>query len=205
MELNQDPSPPHLTHLSFALVPYSLLRLLPNYPQRQPSAQKPTTQAPSPLNLHPNMARPTKTLIIDSVALLKVISHCSQSSISNNTGVLLGMEIDDNTIHVSSSFGHPEKRPSAVSRDDDDDESGSKKDNDGRGSEEEEAYEADMLMKLKAVNTDANIVGCYTSMFLGTFTPSLLSAPHPLVLLYDPAQSSSSATGNIVVRCFKLR
>lgn len=151
------------------------------------------------------MARPTKTLIIDSVALLKVISHCSQSSISNNTGVLLGMEIDDNTIHVSSSFGHPEKRPSAVSRDDDDDESGSKKDNDGRGSEEEEAYEADMLRMLKAVNTDANIVGCYTSMFLGTFTPSLLSAPHPLVLLYDPAQSSSSATGNIVVRCFKLR
>jgi translation initiation factor 3 subunit H len=58
---------------------------------------------------------------------------------------------------------------------------------------------------LKTVNVDANIVGCYTSMFLGTFTPSLLSAPHPLVLLYDPAQSSSSATGNIVVRCFKLR
>jgi translation initiation factor 3 subunit H len=115
------------------------------------------------------------------------------------------MEVDPNTIHVSSSFGHPEKRQAAA-KDDDDEEGDGKKHRDRRGVEEEEAaYEAEMLRMLKAVNVDANIVGCYTSMFLGTFTPSLLSAPHPLVLLYDPAQSSSSATGNIVVRCFKLR
>ena len=165
-----------------------------------------------------------RTVVIESLALLKIINHCESAGADSLTGCgpsvggcLLGIEVDseneNSCVVVSNAFGFPGKAqsgPSAAaggSKGGLGDSSGTSV---GVGSasnavDADEAMVEEMLKMLKTVNADANVVGCYQSMYMGTFAPSLLSASHPLVLLYDPVQASSSHLGNVVVRCFKLR
>ena len=82
------------------------------------------------------------------------------------------------------------------------------------GSAHQIQYQREMLRLLKTTNGDANVVGWYQSMFLGTFcTAELLEtqlsyqlelSEGAVVLLYDPVQTVNSNKGEIVVKAFRL-
>lgn len=123
-------------------------------------------------------------VLIDSVALLKVIKHCKEVFPTCVTGQLVGMAIGS-TLEITNCFPFPQAKDMDEGTD-------------------AEKYQLNMMKQLREVNIDANSVGWYQSTTLGShIDESLLatqftfqdSLKRSVVLVYDPIKSSSGALG----------
>jgi len=169
-------------------------------------------------------ASQSPVLEIDGLALLKIITHSHNYLPNTVSGSLLGMSSPDGngSVECSNSFGIPTGDKQPRSSDSDSDEDTPEFDENEEDAAQtikganayQNNYQQQMLKMMKAVNVDANIVGWYQSMFLGTFCSSQLLetqlshqvelSDNAVVLLYDPVQTANNAKGEVVCKAFRL-
>ena len=178
------------------------------------------------------MAPPPPTLTISGPALLKLIQHSHTSLPSMVTGCLLGLSDDGGNVECTGSFAVPDQ-PAGAAEDEEDSEDEAVEaidpafavsDTAGAGGlaaqistsgpAYQQQYTSDMIKLLKTVNSDANVVGWYTSSFLGTFaTKELLErqlsyqkevGETSVVVVYDPVQTANSARGEVVLKAYRV-
>jgi translation initiation factor 3 subunit H len=144
--------------------------------------------------------QPIKEVIIDGLAVLKIVKHCNDSLPSLVAGSLLGLDVDGR-LEITYSYSFPIPREN----------NGQK----GDGVEELDGneYQIEMMKMLRDVNVDNNCVGWYQSMFLGTictndvvgyqysYQSSEELSNNSVVIMYDPIQSQK---GILVLKAFRL-
>lgn len=132
-----------------------------------------------------------KRVEIDALVILQVMKHCRQHVPNTVSGVLLGLDVED-TLQVTHSFGYAQKQADEHLQDD------------------SEAYQLDMLKRLREVNVDSNTVGWYQTTHLGQFFSEQvietqyayqMQIPRTILLVYDPLQS---AIGKPAFKAFRL-
>jgi translation initiation factor 3 subunit H len=141
---------------------------------------------------------PIREVVIDCLAVLKIVKHCNDNLPMMVAGSLLGLD-NHGVLEVTCVYPFP--IPQA-------------KGDDADAAEEEGSdYQSEMLKMLQKVNVDNNCVGWYTSMYFGTMCTSdvVLSqfnyqatddlSNNCVVLMYDPIQSKR---GSIVIKAFRL-
>ena len=133
-----------------------------------------------------------KEVVIDGVAVMKIIKHCNDSLPTMVAGSLLGLDING-VLEVTYTFPY--------GADDDD--------LDGRD------YQIEMMNMLRDVNIDNNCVGWYQSTYLSTmctndvvgyqysYQSSEELSDNSVVIMYDPLLSKTE-NGKIVMRAFRL-
>ncbi len=133
-----------------------------------------------------------KEVVIDGVAVMKIIKHCNESLPTMVAGSLLGLDING-VLEVTYTFPY--------SADDNE--------LDGRD------YQIDMMNMLRDVNIDNNCVGWYQSTYLSTmctndvvgyqysYQSSDELSDNSVVIMYDPIRSKTD-NGKIVMRAFRL-
>lgn len=135
-----------------------------------------------------------KAVLLDGLALLKIVKHCGELLPNHASGALLGLD-QKGTLEVTHSFPGVGAQENAGGRD---------------YANQDLEYQMEMMTSLREVNIDNNRVGWYQSMFFGTFNTFALiqnleayheSIPHSVVILYDPVQT---ANGSLTVRAFRL-
>jgi translation initiation factor 3 subunit H len=146
---------------------------------------------------------PVREVVIDGLAVMKIVKHCNDNLPSMVAGSLLGL---DNNGVLEVTYVYPFPSPQSKS----DVESG-----EGGGAEEldGEMYQLEMMKMLQKVNVDNNCVGWYSSMYFGTmntmdvvnyqfsYQSSEELSENCVVIMYDPIQSKN---GDLVVKAFRL-
>ncbi|KAI4864191.1 eukaryotic translation initiation factor 3 subunit-like protein [Hypoxylon rubiginosum] len=150
---------------------------------------------------------PFKTVQVESLVVLKIVKHCSNSFPTAATGSIVGMD-KDGVLEVTNTFPFPTVDVAST-----------------EGSHQNDAsalaaaaprakanivYQNDMIRHLKEVNVDANNVGWYTSATMGNFvnTSFIENQYHyqrenerTVALVHDVSRSSQGA---LSLRAFKL-
>jgi translation initiation factor 3 subunit H len=143
---------------------------------------------------------PIKEVVIDGLAVLKIVKHCDDNLPTMVAGSLLGIDVDG---VVDVTYAYPYPLPKTEHR--------------GDGSNDTETddvqYQVDMMKMLGSVNVDNNVVGWYQSTYLGTictadvidfqlgFQCSEELAGNSVVIMYDPVQSNK---GSISIKAYRL-
>ncbi|XXG98048.1 hypothetical protein Hte_004365 [Hypoxylon texense] len=150
---------------------------------------------------------PFKTVQVESLVVMKIVRHCSNSFPTAATGSIVGMD-KDGVLEVTNTFPFPTVDVAST-----------------EGSHQNDAsalaaaaprakanivYQNDMIRHLKEVNVDANNVGWYTSATMGNFVnPSFIENQYhyqrendrTVALVHDVSRSSQGA---LSLRAFKL-
>lgn len=140
---------------------------------------------------------PIREVVIDGIAVLKIVKHCNESLPTMVAGSLLGLD-SDGVMEITYSYPFPIP----------------KSDNDGEPDEfDGSEYQIEMMKMLRDVNIDNNCVGWYQSMYMGTvctgdvvtyqygYQSSEELSENSVVLMYDPIQSKK---GNLILKAFRL-
>lgn len=149
---------------------------------------------------------PITSVVLDGLALMKIVKHCNDSLPSMVAGSLLGIDVNG-VVEVTYAYPYPSSKDK--DRKDRDGESGGADDSD------DVQYQIDMMKMLGAVNVENNVVGWYQSMYLGTIytneviefqhsfqvSEELAHAANSIVIMYDPAQSKK---GSLVIKAYRL-
>ena len=134
---------------------------------------------------------PIREVVLDGLALLKIVKHCTDISPGEATGSILGLD-KDGILHITYAYPFP---------------NASEKDFDGN------EYQIEMMKNLREVNVENYCVGWYKSVFFGSmYTDSVLDlqlayqntenlTENNVVLMYDP---NLSKQGNLVIKAFRL-
>lgn len=139
-------------------------------------------------------------VIIDGLAVLKIVKHCNDNLPSLVAGSLLGLDVDGR-LEITYSFSFPVPKGSTGRK--------------GNGVEDLDGneYQIEMMKMLRDVNVDNNCVGWYQSMYLGTictndvvgyqysYQSSEELSNNSVVIMYDPIQSQR---GVLVMKAFRL-
>jgi translation initiation factor 3 subunit H len=154
-----------------------------------------------PVDVEPMEAIPrVKEVVIDGVAVLKIVKHCNDNLPTMVAGSLLGLDVDG-VLEVTYTYPFPTPK--------DRDEGGDEDDLEGR------EYQIDMMNMLRDVNVDNNCVGWYQSTYLSTmctndvvgyqysYQSSDELSDNSVVIMYDPIQSKTD-NGKLVIRAFRL-
>jgi translation initiation factor 3 subunit H len=145
------------------------------------------------------MNKDVEEVVIDGLAVLKIVKHCREGLPQLVSGALLGLD-QKGVLEITHSF----PGVSTTTREGFDEAA------EGDYAEQDLEYQLEMMTSLREVNIDNNRVGWYQSMFLGTFNNFKLiqnllsyheSIPNSVVVLYDPVQT---ANGSLTIRAFRL-
>jgi len=148
-----------------------------------------------------------REVVLDGLALLKIVKHCNDCLPSMVAGSLLGIDVNG-VVEVTYAYPYPSSKEK-------------KGDRDGEGSAgggddaDDVQYQIDMMKMLGAVNVENNVVGWYQSMYMGTIytneviefqhsfqiSEELAHAGNSVVIMYDPAQSKK---GSLVIKAYRL-
>lgn len=151
-----------------------------------------------PENEEPQVAPhvPIREVVIDGLAVLKIVKHCQGSLPTMVAGSLLGLD-SDGTLEITYSYAFPVP----------------KSDHDGAKELDGVSYQIEMMKMLRDVNIDNNCVGWYQSTYFGTictgdvvgdqfnYQSSEDISDNSIVIMYDPIQSKG---GNLVMKAFRL-
>ena len=136
-------------------------------------------------------------VVVDGLAVLKIVKHCREGLPNLVSGALLGLD-QRGVLEITHSFpgistASADGGPAAEAN-----------------AEDDQQYQLDMMTSLREVNVDNNRVGGYQSMFYGNFNNFQIvealqqyheNIPNSIVLLYDPIQT---ANGSLTLRAFRL-
>jgi translation initiation factor 3 subunit H len=134
-----------------------------------------------------------REVVIDGVAVMKIIKHCNEMLPTMVAGSLLGLDVDG-VLEVTYTYAYTPEDDA---------------DGDGRD------YQLDMMNMLRDVNIDNNCVGWYQSTYLSTmctndvvgyqysYQSSDELSDNSVVIMYDPIQSKTDG-GKLVMRAFRL-
>lgn len=140
-----------------------------------------------------------REVVLDAIAALRIVKHCTDNSNTMVAGNLLGLDIDGR-LEVTYSFAFPQSKADNEPSEPFDDLDG-------------QIYQMEMMTKLRDVNIDNNCVGWYQSMTMGTifnldvvnYQYSYQSAEdlseNSIVIFYD---SALSRKGDMVLKAFRL-
>mmetsp|Transcript_22104 Transcript_22104/g.37010 ORF Transcript_22104/g.37010 Transcript_22104/m.37010 type:complete len:334 (-) Transcript_22104:1960-2961(-) len=144
---------------------------------------------------------PVAEVVIDGLAVLKIVKHCNDSLPTMVAGSLLGLDTEG-ALEITYSYPFPSQRSS---------------EGDGTGDGVEDLdgaeYQIEMMKMLRDVNVDNNCVGWYQSMYLGTmctndvinyqysYQSSEELSANSIVVMYDPIQSRR---GSLVMKAYRL-
>lgn len=143
---------------------------------------------------------PVREVVIDALAVLRIVKHCDGSLPTMVAGSLLGLDMDG-ILEITYSYAFPVPRTDA--------EAAAEGVEDLDGAE----FQFEMMKMLRDVNVDNNCVGWYQSMYMGTmctqdavqYQYSYQSAEelsdNSVVIMYDPIQSRK---GSLVIKAFRL-
>eukprot|EP00698_Gefionella_okellyi_P021510 TRINITY_DN6996_c0_g1_i1.p1 TRINITY_DN6996_c0_g1~~TRINITY_DN6996_c0_g1_i1.p1 ORF type:complete len:349 (+),score=79.58 TRINITY_DN6996_c0_g1_i1:46-1047(+) len=129
-------------------------------------------------------------VVIDGLAILKIIKHCRENLPSLVTGQLLGLDFDGR-LEVTNCFAFPQQKEES---------------NDEVGAE----YQLEMMRCLREVNVDNNTVGWYQSTYLGSFINDALietqfnyqaNISACVCIIYDPLRT---AQGTLSLKAIRL-
>jgi translation initiation factor 3 subunit H len=143
---------------------------------------------------------PIREVIIDGLAVLKIVKHCNDNLPTMVAGSLLGLDVGG-ALEITYSYSFP----------------GAKAEGDapveGVSDLDGAEYQIEMMKMLRDVNVDNNCVGWYQSMYLGTmctndvvnyqysYQSSEELSDNSIVIMYDPIQSRK---GTLVIKAFRL-
>lgn len=141
---------------------------------------------------------PVREVIIDGLAVLRIVKHCNDNLPTMAAGSLLGLDVDG-ALEITYSYSFPVP----------------KSESDIAGADEPDGaeYQLEMMKLLRDVNVDNNCVGWYQGMYLGTictndvvgyqysYQSSEELSDNSVVIMYDPIQSCK---GNLVMKAFRL-
>lgn len=145
-------------------------------------------------------ATPIREVIIDGLAVLKIVKHCNDSLPTMVAGSLLGLDVEG-ALEITYSYSFPGVKTEG--------EASVEGVSDLDGAE----YQIEMMKMLRDVNVDNNCVGWYQSMYLGTmctndvvnyqysYQSSEELSENSIVIMYDPIQSRK---GTLVMKAFRL-
>lgn len=145
-----------------------------------------------------NLMQPIKEVLIDGIAVLKIIKHCTAMLPQMVAGSLLGL---DNNGVLEVTYAYPFPSPDKNDRDDDDTE--------GRD------YQLDMMNMLRDVNIDNNTIGWYQSTYLSTmctndvvtyqysYQSSDELSDNSIVIMYDPILAKTDK-GKLSLKAYRL-
>jgi len=152
---------------------------------------------------------PLREVVIDGLAVLKIVKHCNDSLPQMSAGSLLGLDMNG-VLEVTYAFPNPAPRHDAEG-------GGSSTERGGAtsGADELEGseYQMEMMKMLRDVGVDNNCVGWYQSMFLGqmcneavvniqySYQSSEDISENSVVIMYDPLQSRK---GTLVIKAYRL-
>lgn len=140
-----------------------------------------------------------REVIIDGLAVLKIVKHCNENLPTMVAGSLLGLDVDG-VLDVTYAYPFPAAKSGET-------------DGSAEGDLDGGEYQIEMMKMLRDVNVDNNCVGWYQSMYLGTmFTNEVVDSQYNyqnseelsdncVVIMYDPIQSKK---GNLVIKAFHL-
>lgn len=164
------------------------------------STEKSSAFAVEPDSLEEIQAQqPIREVIIDGLAVLKIVKHCNDSLPTMVAGSLLGLDVNG-ALEITYSYPFPIPKSESET---------------SEGAEELDGtdYQMEMMKMLRDVNIDNNCVGWYQSMYLGTictndvvgyqysYQSSEELSENSVVVMYDPVQSKK---GNLVMKAFRL-
>lgn len=147
---------------------------------------------------------PLREVVIDGLAVLKIVKHCNDNLPSMSAGSLLGLDVDG-VLEVTYAFPNPSPRQQQES------EHGG-----GAGASVElegSEYQIEMMKMLRDVGVDNNCVGWYQSMYMGlmsnesvvniqySYQNSEDVSENSVVIMYDPVQSKK---GTLVIKAYRL-
>lgn len=144
---------------------------------------------------------PIREVLVDALALMKIVKHCDDNLPAMVAGSLLGID-NAGVLEVTCVYPFPasQTKPEIESEATGDDTDGAD-------------YQNEMLKMLQKVNADSNCVGWYTSMYFGSMcTTDVVNdqfnyqssdelSSNSVVIMYDPLQSKK---GSIVIKAFRL-
>jgi translation initiation factor 3 subunit H len=152
-------------------------------------------------------AEPLKAVQIESLAVIKIIKHCSQAFPSTATGFLVGMDVSG-TLQATNAFPYPTVD---VPLDSHHDNAASNLAAAAPRAKANGLYQNEMIRNLREVNVDANSVGWYTSANMGNFVNlNLIENQYhfqkemnerTVALVHDVSKSSQ---GSLSLRAFRL-
>lgn len=140
-----------------------------------------------------------REVVIDGLAVLKIVKHCNENLPTMVAGSLLGLDVDG-VLDVTYAYPFPAAKSGEA-------------DGSAEGDLDGGEYQIEMMKMLRDVNVDNNCVGWYQSMYLGTmFTNEVVDSQYNyqnseelsdncVVIMYDPIQSKK---GNLVIKAFHL-
>jgi translation initiation factor 3 subunit H len=143
---------------------------------------------------------PVREVVIDGLAVMKIVKHCNENLPTMVAGSLLGLDVNG-VLEVTYAYPFP-----AANKGDADGDSGVE---DLDGGE----YQIEMMKMLRDINVDNNCVGWYQSMYLGTLnTNDVVDSQYNyqaaeelsdncVVIMYDPIQSQKGA---LVIKAYHL-
>jgi translation initiation factor 3 subunit H len=143
---------------------------------------------------------PIQQVVIDGLAVLKIVKHCQDSLPTMVAGSLLGLDVQG-TLEITYSYAFPIPKSEAENA------AEGAKELDGVG------YQIEMMKMLRDVNIDNNCVGWYQSTYFGSiYTGDVINnqfsyqlsediSDNSILIMYDPVQSKR---GNLVMKAFRL-
>lgn len=146
---------------------------------------------------------PLREVVIDGLAVLKIVKHCNDSLPSMSAGSLLGLDMNG-VLEVTYAFPNPAPRQ---------DVDGNSSERSGADELEGSEYQIEMMKMLRDVGIDNNCVGWYQSMYLGqssneavvniqySYQSSEDISENSVVIMYDPIQSKK---GTLVIKAYRL-
>jgi translation initiation factor 3 subunit H len=143
--------------------------------------------------------QPIKEVIIDGLAVLKIVKHCNDSLPTMVAGSLLGLDVGG-ALEITYSYAFPGQKTESDAAEGVSDLDGAE-------------YQMEMMKMLRDVHVDNNCVGWYQSMYMGTmctndvvnyqysYQSSEELSDNSIVIMYDPIQSRK---GTLVMKAFRL-
>jgi translation initiation factor 3 subunit H len=145
---------------------------------------------------------PLKSVVIEGLAVLRIVKHCNDNLPAMSAGSLLGLDVNG-VLEVTYAFPNPAPRQDA--------------DGNAERTEADELegsdYQLEMMKMLRDVGVDNNCVGWYQSMYLGqmcneavvniqySYQSSEHISENSVVIMYDPIQSKK---GTLVIKAYRL-
>lgn len=134
---------------------------------------------------------------LDSLVVLKIMKHCSESLPDLVSGQLLGFNDSEADFEVTNCFPFPSHSTQHnVEGEVDESSAGAR-------------YQIEMISKLKDINADSNAVGWYQSAYLGFLNEPIIfthysyqkNIERAIIIVYDPYRSQQ---GTLPLRAFRL-
>lgn len=145
-------------------------------------------------------SQPVREVVIDGLAVLKIVKHCNENLPTLVAGSLLGLDVDG-VLEVTYVYPFPvPAKPEAEA-------------SEGIDELDDREYQLEMMKMLQKVNVDNLCVGWYTSIFFGTMcTMDIVNyqfnyqstedlSENCVVIMYDPSQSKR---GSLAIKAFRL-